>query len=103
MNCNNCKNCSNLIIPTSITTSGGITTITIPTGTTFRSGVCYCLGLCQNIPAGTNGTQINVTNGTTTWSVFNRLANYWRPCCSLVQGSTLKLKYLNDPVHFLKV
>lgn len=102
MACNNCKNCPNMIIASSITTSGGITTITIAAGTTFKNKVCYCIGLFSTIPAGTNGTQINITDGSTTWTIMNRVANYWRPCCGLCNG-TLKVKFFNDPAHFLKV
>lgn len=102
MACNNCKNCPNMIIASSVTTSGGITTITIPSGTTFRNRICYCIGIFTTIPSGTNGTQVNITDGTTTWTIYNKIANYWRPCCGLCNG-TLKVKFFNDPVHFLKV
>ena len=99
----NCRNCPNLITVSSITTTSGVTTITVPSETTFTDGKCYCLGLFFTIPAGTNGTQVNITNGTTTWVIFNRLANYWRPCCALKSRTLLKVKFLNDPAHFLKV
>ena len=102
MSCN-CRTCSNLVTVSSVTTSGGITTITVPAGTSFVNGNCYCLGLFLNIPAGTNGTQVNITDGTTTWIVYNRLANYWRPCCALRSRTMLRLRFLDDPVHFLKI
>lgn len=99
MNCN-CKNCCNIISATSVTTSGGVTTITIPSGTTFVDGKCYCIGLFIDIPSGTNGTQVNITDGTTTYTIFNRLANYWKPFCALRKRSVLKVKYFGNPSHF---
>lgn len=102
-NCCSCSNCPNLIPVSSVTSSGGVTTITVPAGTIFENGNCYCLGLFTTIPAGTNGTQVNVTDGTNTYTIFNRVANYWRPCCGLRSRTMLKVKFLNDPVHLLKV
>lgn len=103
MACNCCRTCPNLIPVSSVTTSGGITTVTIPAGRTLTDGSCYCLGLFTTIPAGTNGTQINVTDGTTTWTIFNRVADYWRPCCALRSRTLLKVRFFNDPAHLLKV
>lgn len=98
----NCNCCSNLIIPTSITTTSGVTTITIPS-TTFNDKQLCCLGLFTTIPIGTGGTQINITDGSSTWTVYNRFANYWRPCTALRSRSILKLRYLNAPEHFIIV
>ena len=103
MACNCCKACPRLIPVSSVTTSGGITTITVPAGTVFTNGNCYCLGLFQTIPAGTNGTQINVTDGTNTYTIFNRNADYWRPCCALRSRTMLRVRFFNDPAHLLKI
>lgn len=99
----NCKTCPNLIPVTSVTTSGGITTITVPASTVLNDGNCYCLGLYTSIPAGTNGTQVNVTDGTNTYTIFNRNADYWRPCCALRSRTLLKVRFFNDPAHLLKI
>lgn len=99
----NCNDCPNLISVSSVTTSGGVTTITVPATATFTGGNRYCLGLFLTVPAGTNGTQVNVTNGTDTWTIYNRIANYWRPCCALRGRTLLKVKYLDDPSHLLKI
>lgn len=98
MKCNLCKN---LVIASSVTTSGGITTITVPAGTSFENGNVYCIGLFLTVPAGTNGTQINITDGTVTYTVYNRKANYFRPCNALRGRSILHLVFLNDPSHFI--
>lgn len=98
-----CNNCCKVITASTITTSGGVTTITVPTGTTFISGECYCIGMFLTIPSGTNGTQVNITDGTTTYNIFNSVANYWRPRCGLRSRTLLRLRFLNDPNHFLKI
>lgn len=85
----------------SVTTTGGVTTITLPADVSFVNGVSYPIALFLPIPAGTNGTQVNVTNGTATYVVMNRLANYWRPCRALQRGSVLRLRYLDDPGHLI--
>ena len=102
MSCN-CGACPNLISATSVTAANGVTVITVPAGTSFVSGQCYCIGLFLTVPAGTNGNQVNVTNGTDTYTVFNRVANLWRPRCALRSRSLLKLRFFDDPAHFLKI
>lgn len=100
MACNCCK-CCKLVSVSSIAVVGGITTLTIPAEIVPTDGENICLGLFLNIPAGTNGTAVNVTNGTTTWTIYNKIANWWRPCCGLKSRTILKLKYYNDPAHFI--
>lgn len=85
----------------SVTTSGGVTTITVPSDIAFLDGVRYGICLLVDVPVGTNGTQVNVTNGSVTYSVMNRFANYWRPKEALKKGMVLSLAYLADPAHFL--
>ena len=102
MGCN-CCGCPNLIAATGITASTGVTVITLPEGTTFSNGQCYCIGLFLDVPAGTNGNQINISVGGTTYTVFNKVANLWRPKCALRGRSVLRLRFFNDPNHFLKV
>ena len=102
MACNCCK-CCNLVTVSSIAVAGGITTLTIPADTVLKDGENICLGLFLTIPVGTNGTAVNVTNGTTTWTIYNKIANWWRPCCGLKSRTILKLKYYDDPAHLLKM
>lgn len=94
--------CSRALIGVlSVTTSGGVTTITLPSDVSFVNGAHYLIGLFVNVPAGTNGTQINVTNGTVTYTVMNRMANYFRPSRAFQRGFTFRLRYLDDPSHFI--
>lgn len=99
----NCAICPRIIPASNVDVTDGVTTITIPSGTVFQNGSCYCIGLFTTIPSATNGTQVNITDGTNTYTVFNRLANHWRPCCGLRSRTMLKLKFFNDPNHFLKI
>lgn len=99
MACNFCR--KQIIGAVSVTTSGGVTTITLPADVSFVNGSIFPVGLFVPIPVGTNGTQVNVTNGTSTYIVMNRLANYWRPCRALQRGSVLRLRYLDDPGHLI--
>lgn len=99
----NCTICPNIIPASNVDVTDGITTITIPSSTTLQNGSCYGIGLFTTIPAGTNGSQVNVTDGTNTYTIFNKNANYWRPCCGLRSRTMLKVRFFNDPSHFLKV
>lgn len=97
-------NCNNVLVSaSSVTTTDGVTTITVPSTVEFANRTNYCIALLLPIPAGTNGTQINITNGKNTYSVMNNLANYWRPCCALQNRNILRVRFLNDPDHLLKV
>lgn len=98
-----CSICPNIIPASSVAVADGVTTITIPAGTTLQNGTNYCIGLFTTIPAGTNGSQVNVTDGTNTYTIFNKVANYWRPCCGLRSRTMLKVRFLNDPAHLLKI
>lgn len=98
-----CSICANIIPASNVDITDGVTTITIPSGTTFQNGNYYGIGIFSTVPAGTNGSQINVTDGTNTYTIFNRNANYWRPCCGLRSRTVLKVRFFNDPAHFLKV
>ena len=57
----NCSICCNIIPISNVDVTDGVTTLTIPSGTTFQNGNTYCLGLFTTIPSGTNGSQVNVT------------------------------------------
>jgi len=101
-NCECCK-CGKALLVTNAAIADGITTLTIDSTENLQNKNKYCLLLIGvTIPAGTSGTQINVTDGTNTMTVYNRLANYWRPCRALQQGDRIKAVYLNDPSHLLK-
>lgn len=103
MACNCCSICQNIVPASSVTSSGGITTITVPAGTVFQNGNTYCIGIFTTVPVGTNGSQVNVTDGTSTYTIYNKVVNYWRPCCGLRSRTLLKVRFFNDPAHLLKV
>lgn len=99
----NCQKCPNLITVSSIAVSGGVTTLTVPSTFTPVDGKTYCFALFTTVPASANGNQISVTNGSSTWSIYNKLTNYWRPCCAIKERNIIKTKFYDDPVHFMKV
>lgn len=95
----NCNNCRCLIKATSITTTGGVTTITIP-DTDFSTCGFYCIGLFTAIPVGTDCTRVVITSGEATYPIECCDGNYWRPC-EIKCRSILKLKFFDDPNHFI--
>ena len=84
---------------TSVTTTGGATTITIPAEPTFSPGEIIDIQLYTAIPDGTDGTTLSVTNGTINAFVMAANGNYYRPL-PLRSRTILRVQYLDDPAHF---
>lgn len=100
MDClNNCRCCERFIKATTIAVANGITTITIPE-TVFSVCGYWCIGLTVAIPAGTDCTRVQITDGTNTYNVETMDGNYFRPC-ELKCRTVLKLRYYDDPAHFV--
>lgn len=96
--------CIQRITATSIAVAGtgdtAVTTITVPASVTFMPGCVYDLQISAQVPADTNGTIINITNGTATGSLFQCLtANYAR-ARALGSKRVLRVRYFGDPDHF---
>ena len=96
-----CCNCIQEVRATAVAITGGAVTITVPSTVTFVDGQRYNVILATNIPAGTNGDTIQITNGTDTYFVMNNAANYFRPRGALRSRTVLPVMYLADPAHFL--
>ena len=94
-----CKVYPPIIRATTVATTAGVTTITIPTTSEIISGGVYNILLATTIPNGTDGTQLIITNGTVTGSVFMGNGNYFRPL-PLRSRTVLTVQYLDDPNHF---
>lgn len=92
--------CVQRIKATSVAITGGAVTITVPSTVTFTRGQIYEIGLFTNIPTGTDGATIQITNGTDTEYVMNNAGNYFRPL-PLRSRTILRVMYLADPAHFL--
>jgi hypothetical protein len=87
---------------TTVTVASGAVTITVPATTEFVAGQVYDIGLFTNIPDGTDGATIQVTNGTVTAYVLNGVGDYLRPR-PLASRQILRAAYFDDPSHFLRV
>lgn len=93
-------NCIQKTKATAVALTDGSVTITIPNNVTFTVGQIYDIGLFTNIPAGTDGATVQITNGSMTEYVMNNAGNYFRPL-PLRSRSVLRVMYLGDPAHFL--
>lgn len=94
-----CKCYPPLIRASSIAVASGVTTITVASTQTFEVGKVYNILLATTIPTGTDGTELSITNGTTTGSVMQGNGNYFRPL-PLRSRTILTIQYFDDPVHF---
>lgn len=82
-----------------IAVAEGVTTITLPATSEILPGGVYDIGLFTAIPDGTDGTQIEITNGTVTANVMKGNGNYFRPL-PLLSRTILRVQYFDDPAHF---
>ena len=83
----------------SVEVADGITTITLPATATIESGMIVDILLATAIPDGTDGTQIEITNGTVTGNLMNGNGNYLRPF-PITSRTIIRCQYLSDPAHF---
>ena len=84
---------------TTVATTGGVTTITLPATAEIENGQIIDVLLATAIPDGTDGTQITITNGTVTGNLMNGNGNYLRPF-PLTSRTVIRCQYLSDPAHF---
>lgn len=94
-------NCNRIqaVVPETIAVATGTTTITLPSTFEPVNGGIYDIPLSAAIPDGTNGTVIEITNGTVTGSLLNRLGSNVRMGTLNAQW-VLRVMYLSDPDHF---
>ena len=83
----------------SVTVSAGITTITLPSSPDITEGEVVDILLATAIPAGTDGTQVSITNGTVTGNLMNGNGNYLRDM-PIRSRTVLRVQFLDDPAHF---
>ena len=84
---------------TSVAVTAGVATITIPATATINSGDIVDIQLFTSIPDGTDGAELEITNGTLTASVMNGNGNYLR-FYPLTSRTILRVQFLSDPNHF---
>lgn len=76
------------------------TTITVPVTTEFAAGAVYDILLSAQVPAGTDGTIVTITNGTTEASIYQQVSgNYARARC-LGCRKVIRVRFFDDPAHF---
>lgn len=94
-------NCNNVTRyrATEVAVADGVTTITIPATPVINPGDVIEVLLATPIPAGTDGTQITITNGTLTGDLMNGNGNYYRPT-PLTSRTVFLVQFLDDPAHF---
>ena len=88
-----------MIRASSIAVATGTTTITLPSTPEINPGDVVNILLATAIPDGTDGTQVVITNGTVTGSLFNGNGNYFRPE-PLTSRTVIQVQYLADPAHW---
>lgn len=80
--------------------STAVTTITVPTTVSFAAGCIYDILISTQVPAETDGTIINITNGTTTGSLMQcKVGNYAR-ARALGWRKIIRVQFFDDPAHF---
>ena len=84
---------------TEVTVADGVATITIPAAPAINAGDVIEVLLATNIPDGTDGAQVAITNGTITAALMNGNGNYFRPL-PLTSRTVFLVQYLADPSHF---
>jgi len=82
-----------------IAVAAGVTTITLPATAELNPGEIIDILLASPIPDGTDGTQIEITNGTVTGNLMNGNGNYLR-ADPLTSRTVIRCQYLADPAHF---
>jgi len=84
----------------SIAVADGVATLTIPATTTINDGDIVDIQLFTSIPAGTEGAEIVISNGSTIASpIMNGNGNYLR-MSPITSRTILRVQWLNDPDHF---
>ena len=86
----------------SVTGTGNtaVTTITVPSNTVFADSCFYNIRLDTQIPEGTDGTIIAITNGTVTGELMLRGSGNYARSRLLNTRRVIKVQFFSDPDHF---
>ena len=95
-----CENYPIEIRAQSVAVADGVTTITLPASPAINDGNVVKIILATPIPDGTDGTQIEISNGTVTGSLMNGNGNYFRAPYPLWSHTVIMAQYLGDPEHW---
>lgn len=76
------------------------TTITVSADFTPVAGGIYDILISAQVPAGTDGTILTITNGTDVGSVYQRITGNYARCRALGWRKIIRVQYLEDPAHY---
>lgn len=76
------------------------TTITVPATTTFAAGCIYDILINTQVPDQTDGTIVNITNGTVTASLQQRCNGNYARSRALGWRKVIRVQFFDDPIHF---
>lgn len=86
-------------IAVSGTGSTAETTITVPTSFTPVSGGIYDILISAQVPVGTDGTILSITNGTNEASVYQQRNGNYARVRALGWRKIIRVQYFDDPAH----
>jgi len=87
-------------IAVSGTGSTAETTITVPATFTPASGGIYDVLVSAQVPAGTDGTILVISNGTEEGNVLQRWNGNYARCRELGWRKVIRVQFLDDPAHY---
>ena len=86
-------------IAVSGTGNTAVTTITVPSSVTFASGCVYDFLITAQVPAGTDGTIVAVTNGTVTAQLMETSTGNYARARGLGWRKVIRAQFFADPDH----
>lgn len=87
-------------IAVSGTGSTAETTITVPTSFTPVAGGIYDILISAQVPAGTDGTILVVSNGTIEGEVYQQRNGNYARVRALGWRKVIRVQFLDDPAHY---
>lgn len=77
-----------------------VTTVTVPATFTPAAGCIYDVLVSAQVPAATDGTILAISDGTTSWNVYQRMSGNYVRCRGLGWRKVIRVQFLDDPAHF---
>lgn len=82
------------------TGSQAVTSITVPSTFIPVSGGIYDILISAQVPSETDGTILEITNGTLEGSVFQRMLGNYARCRALGWRKIIRVQFFDDPAHY---
>ena len=87
-------------IAVSGTGSTAETTITVPSSFTPVAGGIYDILISAQVPAGTDGTILTITNGDIEASIYQQKNGNYARARALGWRKVIRVQFLDDPAHY---